>query len=77
MSELQRPAERDYRSFFYWFESNKPLVQEEYQYIYRKEDLVTLRAGRESGKFEILCEDALSFLDVCLRKVNCHIVGVR
>jgi hypothetical protein len=63
MNSLQRPSKRDYRSVVNWFDSHKPLVTGEAAYIQRKEDIVTLRSGREGTGFDGLIERGLSGLD--------------
>ncbi|KAK3115260.1 hypothetical protein LTR53_005580 [Teratosphaeriaceae sp. CCFEE 6253] len=65
---LQKPAQRDYQSVRNWFESKKPLIQEEMEYIRRKEDLVTLRDGRESASFDVLVERCVTGLDKFLSR---------
>ncbi|KAK5728874.1 hypothetical protein LTR15_002015 [Elasticomyces elasticus] len=60
MHALQRPAQSDYASVRNWFEEKAPLSQDEQEYILRKEDIVTLRAGRESASFDGLVERCLS-----------------
>ncbi|KAF2113488.1 hypothetical protein BDV96DRAFT_579200 [Lophiotrema nucula] len=59
MTALQRPSKRDYRSFRTWFSNEKPLVELESQYIKRKEDLVTIRQGREWAGFDGWIEDVI------------------
>ncbi|CAN9324095.1 unnamed protein product [Alternaria alternata] len=52
LNAFQRPSKRDYRSFRTWFWNKKPLSYElEEQFIKRKEDLVSLRHGREWSGF--------------------------
>ncbi|KAI4943807.1 hypothetical protein J4E86_009772 [Alternaria arbusti] len=55
-----RPSNRDYRSFRTWFWNKKPLSYElEEQFIKRKEDLVSLRHGREWSGFDGLIESCI------------------
>ena len=68
MSTLQRPSKRDYRSVINWFDSQKPLVTGEAAYILRREDIVTLRSGREGAGFDGLIERCLSGVDNFLTK---------
>lgn len=78
MVSLQRPSNRDYESVRTWFRDNQPLVQREAQFIRRKEDIVTLRSGRESAVFDSLVERCLSRVDDFLqRRLRCHIIRVR
>lgn len=74
---LQRPSNRDYGSFRNWFEATKPLVQEEFNYIRRREDLVTLRIGRECAGFDGCVESCLTGTHALMVKCfGCHIVKV-
>ncbi|KAK6822850.1 hypothetical protein PG987_014395 [Apiospora arundinis] len=59
MISLNRPADRDYRSVESHMFSTKPLVDEEYRFIYQKEDLITLRDGREMAVLDSLTERLL------------------
>jgi hypothetical protein len=76
MSSLQRPSSRDYRSVKCWFINHKPVEDEEWKYIRRKEDLVTLRAGRECAGFEGAIEYMIGSLDTFLQRFNCHLIQV-
>ena len=66
---LQRPSDRDYRSVKRWIHGNKPLVADEEEYIHCKEDLVTLRRGRECAGFD-------GFMEMLLQKTNCRLIRV-
>ncbi|RYN59892.1 hypothetical protein AA0118_g461 [Alternaria tenuissima] len=68
LNAFQRPSKRDYRSFRTWFWNKKPLSYElEEQFIKRKEDLVSLRHGREWSGFD-------GFIESCIQRVHCRIV---
>ncbi|KAI4697216.1 uncharacterized protein J4E84_000343 [Alternaria hordeiaustralica] len=68
LNAFQRPSKRDYRSFRTWFWNKKPLSYElEEQFIKRKEDLVSLRHGREWSGFDGLIES-------CIQRVHCRLV---
>lgn len=69
MVSLNRPAERDYRSVEAHFNNRKPLVDEEYGFIYQKEDLITLRDGREMAFLD-------SFTERMLRTFRCSLLQV-
>lgn len=65
LNAFQRPSHRDYGSFRTWFWNKKPISYEsEEEYIKRKEDLVTLRHGREWAGFDGVIEN-------CIRKLDC------
>ena len=57
LNALSRPSPRDYSSVLHFMENDGgPLCEDECDFIYHKEDLVTLRAGGEyawlDGAFE-------------------------
>jgi hypothetical protein len=63
LNAFQRPSKRDYRSLRRWFYNTKPLSYEcEELFVKRKEDLITLRHGREWAGFDGWIED-------CVRKL--------
>jgi hypothetical protein len=47
MMALNRPAEGDFTSVENYMHNREPLLEAERSWIYNKEDLVTLRPGRE------------------------------
>jgi len=66
LNTFQRPSNRDYRSFRTWMWNRKPLSYErEEEFIKRREDLVSLRQGREWSGFDGLVES-------CLQKIHCR-----
>jgi hypothetical protein len=52
LNAFQRPSDRDYRSLRRWYYRKSPLVEREGLWIKQKEDLVTLRQGREWAGFD-------------------------
>lgn len=71
LNAFQRPSKRDYKSFRNWFWNIKPLSYElEEQFIKRKEDLVSLRHGREWSGFD-------GFIESCIRKMHCPLTQVK
>jgi len=65
---FQRPSERDYKSVRTWFWNLKPLQDEkESAFIKKKEDVITLRSGREWSGFD-------NFVENTLRRVDCALV---
>ena len=77
VTSMQHPAERDWRSVKRWIMGNKPLVDEEQEFILRKEDLVTLRHGREGAGFESVVERMLRRADKFLtQRLRCEIIKV-
>lgn len=78
MAALQRPSSRDYNSVRDWFYDFKPLVENEQSFIRRKEDIVTLRKGRECAGFDSFIERVLSRTDRFLvNRCRCRIIQVR
>ncbi|KAI6905596.1 hypothetical protein KC318_g7606 [Hortaea werneckii] len=60
---LQRPSTKDYRSVRSWFANHAPLVHGEAQYLKCREDIITLRPGRECAGFDGFVERMLHLLD--------------
>lgn len=70
LNAFQQPSKRDYQSFRTWFWNVKPLNYElEEQFIKKREDLVSLRHGREWSSFD-------GFIETCIRKVHCRLTQV-
>ncbi|PSN69310.1 hypothetical protein BS50DRAFT_490981, partial [Corynespora cassiicola Philippines] len=60
---FQRPSNRDYTSVRSWFHNEAPLsYQPEEEFIKRREDLITLRNGREWSGFDGCIEDFVRWL---------------
>ncbi|KAF2180528.1 hypothetical protein K469DRAFT_692727 [Zopfia rhizophila CBS 207.26] len=68
LNGFQRPSKRDYRSVRTWFVNEKPLsdVKEE-SFIKQREDIISLRLGREWGGFDGLIE-------TILQKMRCPMI---
>ncbi|KAH0537576.1 hypothetical protein FGG08_005642 [Glutinoglossum americanum] len=64
---LQKPSSRDYKSVRTWFLNEEPLVRREQKYIECKEDLVTLRNGRECAGFD-------GFVEGVVRRLDCRLI---
>lgn len=56
---MNRPANRDHAGVHNYIMNCKPLLKGEDDFILRREDLVTLRPGRESAWFDMLVERVL------------------
>ncbi|KAA6412628.1 MAG: hypothetical protein FRX48_03620 [Lasallia pustulata] len=67
LTSFQRPSDRDYRSVRRWLHGNKPLIPDEEEFIHCKEDLITLRSGRECAGFD-------GFVESLLQKTNCKLI---
>lgn len=69
MVSFQRPSDRDYQSVRNWFHNTKPLIGNEDDYILWKEDIVTLRHGREWAGFD-------GWVEFMLHKIDCAPIRV-
>jgi hypothetical protein len=71
LNAFQRPSTRDYKSLRHWFDIESPLsyAQEE-EYVMKKEDLITLRQGREWAGFDGWVESSIKILPKRLRMVS-------
>ena len=63
MVALSKPTTSEYTSVETFMNNEKPLVEEEGSFIYRKEDLVTLRPGREHAWLDSTVEKVLRVVD--------------
>jgi hypothetical protein len=71
LNAFQRPSERDWRSLREWFDNEKPLTYDpEGEYIMKKEDLITLRQGREWAGFDGWVESSIKLLPKRLGRVG-------
>ncbi|RDL32073.1 uncharacterized protein BP5553_09475 [Venustampulla echinocandica] len=59
LAAANRPPQRDYNSVANFIYHKKPLLQGDDDFIYRKEDLITLRPGRESAWLDAAVEKLL------------------
>ena len=69
LMSLNKPAPGDYKSVEAYINNEKPLEQAEGSYIYRKEDFITLRAGRDHAWLDTSIERLLQVF-------NCRLVEV-
>lgn len=70
LASFQHPSGRDYRSVRTWFYNVEPLVEKESEFIYRKEDVISLRSGREWSTFDGWIESTLRKFDCALLRVS-------
>ena len=71
LKALERPSDRDYRSVLSFMEyDGGQLYEEDMGFIYKKEDLVTLRPGREYAWLDGLLERMLEVLRCRLIKAS-------
>ena len=71
LKALDRPSGRDYRSVLSFMENDGgQLFEEDMAFIYEKEDLITLRPGREYAWLDGLLERTLKLLRCKLTKVS-------
>jgi hypothetical protein len=77
MNGFQRPSKRDGRSLRRWFDDENPLAYEaEGEFIRKKEDLITLRQGREWAGFDGWVESSIKLLPERLGVVSCFKSGI-
>jgi len=69
LTSLNKPSSGEYTSVEAWINNVKPCLNAEHSFIYRKEDLVTLRPGREHAWLD-------SSVESLLRILNCRLVKV-
>jgi hypothetical protein len=69
LQAFQKPSQRDYKSVRTWFWNLKPLVEKEAEFIRKKEDIITLKTGREWSGFD-------GFVESSLRRIDCKLVQV-
>lgn len=69
MVSMGRPTSSEYRSVENFIENEKPLVEDEAKTYYCKEDLVSLRPGREHAWLD-------ASIETSLRKLHCRFIEV-
>ena len=70
LKALDRPSIRDYRSVLHFMENDGgQLFKKDMEFIYEKEDLVTLRPGREHAWLD-------GFLERLLKVLRCRLIKV-
>ena len=71
LKALERPSNRDYRSVLNFMENDGgQLYKKDMAFVYEKEDLVTLRPGREHAWLDGLLERTLKVLRCRLIRVG-------
>lgn len=68
LASFNRPQDRDYSSVKSYFDEESPLCNDE-SYIYRREDIVTLKPGRENAWLD-------AFVEKTLQTLPCHLIRV-
>lgn len=56
---MNRPTDRDHSSVSNYFQNEQPLMESDRDFLYHKEDLVTIRAGREHAWLDAAVENLL------------------
>ena len=69
LESFQRPSNRNYRSVRRYHHNHAPLMDAEMDSIRAKEDIVSIRSGREWANFDGNVESALGGVDSVLQKV--------
>ncbi|KAF2106419.1 hypothetical protein BDV96DRAFT_617408 [Lophiotrema nucula] len=69
LESFQRPSDRNYLSVRRYIHNTKPLMDSEMDSIRSKEDIVSIRSGREWANFDGKVESAIGTFDRGLKKV--------
>ena len=69
---FNRPGKDEHRSVLNYLEGQSPVDESEREYVYRKEDLITLRPGREHAWLDRAIEKALRYSHCGLVEVRSH-----
>ena len=67
---MNKPSHREHASVREWLDNAKPIAPAEQDFIHRREDLVTLRPGREHAFLD-------SFIELVIRRLRWKPVTVR
>lgn len=72
---MNKPSDRDHSSVIRFLENEGPLMEKDRNFIYHKEDLVTLRSGREHAWLDTAVENMLRWLrcrpiEVSILRIN-------
>jgi hypothetical protein len=71
LNAFQKPSSRDYSSLRAWFDNEEHLSSvAESEFVRRKEDLITLRQGREWAGFDGWVESSIKVLPKWMRHVS-------
>src|SRR5438045_8199699 len=70
LAAMNKPPKHDYASVKNYFLDEVPLDAEDEYYIYHKEDIVTLKPGRENAWLDGIVERVLQKLNCCLIRVS-------
>jgi hypothetical protein len=73
LNAFQRPSDRDYHSLRNWYYRRSPLVAREGEFVKRREDLITLRQGREWAGFDGLIESSIKRLPFGMSVCSPHL----
>lgn len=70
MAALNKPTNTEHNSVTWWMQIDQPQVSEDAKWIRDKEDLITLRPGREHAWLDASVEKLLQWF-------HCPLLGVR
>lgn len=77
MVALSKPSSSEWTSVANFIDNEKPLVRDQRNFILRKEDLITLRPGREYAWLDSFIEKLLRWCNSSLLDVSTMIAGKR
>ena len=66
---MNKPSHREHASVREWLDNAKPVASAEQDFIHRREDLITLRPGREHAFLD-------SFIEWVIRRLKCKPITV-
>lgn len=69
---MTKPEDRDQQSFVNFIENEQPLCQKDCDFIYHKDDLVTLRSGMEHTWLDAIVETMLVAISCKPITVSAH-----
>jgi hypothetical protein len=70
LTSFSKPTNREYKNVRNYFANNEPLLSNDMEYIYVKEDLITIKTGRPDSWLDI-------FVEKLLQKIGCLPINVK
>ena len=69
VQNMNKPTDRDHASVAAYFYNKECLVESDREFVYQKEDLISIRSGREHAWLDALIEAALRWYPCAVTKV--------
>jgi hypothetical protein len=70
MRAIETPTDRNHSSLLHFIEGHLPLAEHDMEYIYWKDDFITLASGKENSRFDEWVEALIGFFNNKLLKVT-------